>query len=441
MKLKPARRWVIGSLVVLLLLLGGGAWFAWRLLPSDEELAARVSEGFERASGIGLRVGSASWSLRPAPVVVLRELATEQPRPITVRRVVLRPRLDALWRRTIAIEAVEVEGAVLPRASVRAFRGRWKKGELSGLMAGAWSLAETPIERLQLHDITWINRRDIALAYDADLRFDPGWRPREAEIRRPGVSPTTRLRLARQGEEDRWRVEIDAGGGTWNGQAELQAPDKGPLRLSAQLEPRGVDVGELVSAFGRRQAVDGRFDGRTEVRSEGDDVGELIRHLNTRTRFVMRPATLKGFDLSKVVGAPDAARGGQTVLDELTGTLETQNTEDGILLRYIDLQARSGVLSASGSASVLNRRLNGEMAIDLVDGVVGVPLKLAGTLDNPQLSMTGGALAGAAVGTAVLPGVGTAIGARIGQQVEKLFGGEDEKKKKKPQRPAPPKAR
>src|SRR5688572_25564508 len=98
MKLTPARRWVIGSLVVLLLLLGGGAWFAWRLLPSDEELAARVSEGFERASGIGLRVGGASWSLRPAPVVVLRELATEQPRPITVRRVVLRPRLDALWR-------------------------------------------------------------------------------------------------------------------------------------------------------------------------------------------------------------------------------------------------------------------------------------------------------------------------------------------------------
>ncbi|KWT96848.1 MULTISPECIES: AsmA family protein [unclassified Variovorax] len=439
MKLTRARRWVIGSVIVLLLLLGGGAWFALRLLPSDEELAAHISDSFERASGIGLRVGGASWSLRPEPVVVLRDLATEQPRPITVRHVVLRPRLDALWRRTIAIEAVEVEGAVLPRASVRAFRGRWKKDEVSGVLAGAWTPAEIPIERLQLRDITWINRRDIALAYDAELRFDPGWRPREAEVLRPGVSPTTRLRLAREGGEDRWRVEIDAGGGTWNGQAELQAPDKGPLRLSAQLEPRGVDVGELVSAFRRNQAVEGRFDGRTEVRSEGDDVGELIRHLNTRTRFAMRPATVKGFDLSKVVGAPGAARGGQTVLDELTGTVETQNTEDGVLLRYTGLQARSGVLNASGSASVLNRRLNGEMAIDLVDGVVGVPLKLDGTLDDPQLSMTGGALAGAAVGTAVLPGVGTAIGARIGQQVEKLFGGEDEKKK--PQPPAPSRAR
>ena len=433
------RRWLIGTGVAVLLLLGGLGWFALRLLPSDEALAARVSESFERASGIGLRVGSASWSVRPTPVVVLHDLATDQPRPITVRRVVLRPRLAALLRRSIAIEAVEVEGAVLPRASVRAFRGRWQADEVPGMLAGAWTLAEIPVERVRLEDIVWINRRDIALAYDAELRFDPGWRPREAEVRRPGVSPTTRLRLAREGEEDRWRVQIDAGDGTWNGQAELRTLEKGRMRITAELEPRDVDVGVLVSAFRRHQAIEGRFDGRTEVRSEGDDVGELIRHLTTRTRFVMRPATLKGFDLSKVVGAPNAARGGRTVLDELTGTLETQNTGDGILLRYTGLQARSGLLSASGSASVLNRRLNGEMAIDLVDGVVGMPLKLAGTLDEPQVSLTGGALAGAAVGTAVLPGVGTAIGARVGQQVEKLFGGEDDKKK--PQQPAPSKAR
>ena len=92
----------------MLLLLGGLGGIAWRLLPSDEALAARVSASFERASGIGLRVGGASWSLRPVPVVVLRDLQTEQPRPITVRRVVLRPRLAALWRRTISIEAVEI---------------------------------------------------------------------------------------------------------------------------------------------------------------------------------------------------------------------------------------------------------------------------------------------------------------------------------------------
>ncbi|MDO9354948.1 MAG: hypothetical protein Q7T55_14720, partial [Solirubrobacteraceae bacterium] len=63
------------------------------------------------------------------------------------------------------------------------------------------------------------------------------------------------------------------------------------------------------------------------------------------------------------------------------------------------------------------------------------PLKVAGTLDAPELSLTGGALTGAAIGSAVLPGVGTAIGARIGQKVEKLFGGDD-----KPPRPRGPRS-
>jgi phage tail tape-measure protein len=68
--------------------------------------------------------------------------------------------------------------------------------------------------------------------------------------------------------------------------------------------------------------------------------------------------------------------------------------------------------------------------------VVGVPLKIGGTVSDPELSMTGAALTGAAIGSAVLPGVGTAIGARVGQQVEKLFGGDTEKKPPpKPRKP------
>ena len=101
------------------------------------------------------------------------------------------------------------------------------------------------------------------------------------------------------------------------------------------------------------------------------------------------------------------------------------------------------MLTASGSASIHHRAIQGEVAVDLVDGVVGVPLKISGTLDDPALSLTGGALAGAAVGTAVLPGVGTAIGARIGQQVERIFGGgakDDRKNDPKKSRPKGPRA-
>ncbi|MGO4393484.1 hypothetical protein AB4Z46_19195 [Variovorax sp. M-6] len=427
MMMRPGR-WIAGAAAAAALLLGGLVLLFLVLLPSDRELAAEVGARFERASGIGLRVGSAHWSLRPVPVVVLGELSTDQPTPITVRRIVIRPRLAPLWRRSIAIESVEVEDAVLPRASVRAFRGRWEGGAAGVPLAGGWNLAERPLERLRLRGLVWIDRRDIALAYDADVRFDARWRPREAELRRPEIMPPAVLRLEREGDQDRWRILIDVAGGTWNGRTELHVLDDGRLRLGAELAPRNVDVAALARSFGRRAAVEGKVNGQTTVDAEGADAVELLRRLHTHTRFTVAPATLTGFDLARAVRSAGISRGGHTALDSLAGTLDTQASEDGLVLRYSGLKARSGVLTASGSATVLNRRLDGEAAVDLVDGVVGVPLKLGGTLDAPELSLTGGALTGAAVGSAVLPGVGTAIGARIGQQMEKLFGGDDKKK-------------
>ncbi|MDM0075367.1 AsmA-like C-terminal region-containing protein [Variovorax sp. J2P1-59] len=426
-----ARRWIAGSLAAAALLLAGLAVLVSVLLPSDEQLAADLGGRFEKASGIGLRIGAAHWALRPSPVVVLEDLSTAQPQPITVRRIVVRPHLSALWTRRIAVDTVEIDGAVLPRTSVRAFRGRWQADDAAVVVAGAWTLAEIPVEHVRLRDVVWIDRRDIALAYDADVRFDPHWRPREGQLSRPGVTPPASLRIEREGAKDRWRTLIDVGGGTWNGNAELQELDKGRLRLTAQLEPKNVDVGALVRSFGRHSAVEGKLQGQSAVDAEGDNLTELVGALHTRTRFSIVPATLAGFDLARMVST-GSGRGGQTKLDSLTGTLDTQATEDGAILRYSGMKARSGALTASGSATVINRRLDGEVAVDIVDGVVGVPLKLGGSLDAPQLSLTGAALTGAAVGTAVLPGVGTAIGARIGQEMDKLLGNEDAKKKQKP---------
>jgi len=433
------RRWIALSAAGLaVLLVGLGIWVRGQL-PSDEQLASEFAGRFEKASGIGLLIGEAHWALRPLPVIVLEDVATEQSRPITVRRVVVRLRLASLWRRKVAIEDLEVTGAVLPRASVRAFRGRWEGGDVAMALAGGWTLAEVPVETVRLRDATWIDRRDIALAYDVDLRFDPHWRPREGEIRRPGVSTPARLRIEREGEDDRWRTFIDVGSGTWNGTTRLEEGDDGHLRLTGELEAKNVNLASFLSSFGRHSVVEGKVNGPTEVDSQGANAAELIRHLHTRTRFTIAPATLTGFDLAKAVTAPDSARGGQTRLEALTGTLDTQATDDGVMLRYSHLKAKSGVLTASGSATVLNRKLDGEAAVDIVDGVVGVPLKLGGTLDAPVLSLTGAALAGAAIGTAVLPGVGTAIGARVGQAMDQVLG-PDKPAKPPRQSPAPAKA-
>jgi hypothetical protein len=92
------------------------------------------------------------------------------------------------------------------------------------------------------------------------------------------------------------------------------------------------------------------------------------------------------------------------------------------------LEARSGLLGASGHAAISpGQQLSGRISVDLPGGLVGVPLELGGTVAAPQVTLTRGAMLGAAVGTVILPGVGTGAGAklgdRLGEGLKGLFGG------------------
>lgn len=429
----PVRRWLIGIAAVLLLGAGVLVLVVRSKLPTDDQVAAKIAEGFQQRFGVQLKIGAAHWALLPTPMLVLEDVATDQPRPITLKRVSLRLRLAPLLHRVVALDEIEVQSLVLPRASVRAFRGKGPKPQEGAnvvALPAPWTLAPVPVEQVRWRDVVWIDRRDIALAYDGEVSFDPQWRPRQARLERAGLAPPAppaRLRLDRESGQDRWRTRVDAGGGTWNGVTRLETLPGGRLRLSAELEPRQIDIESLVQAFDRRTSVAGKVSGQTTLTAEADtaqELGALMRSLHTRTTFTVQPATLTKLDVVKAVTTAGISRGGRTPLDQLTGTLDTQGTEDGVVMQYSNLKARSGVLTASGNLKMFNRKLDGEIAVDLVDGVVGVPLKIGGTMSDPELSLTGAALTGAAIGSAVLPGVGTAIGARIGQQVEKMFGGD-----------------
>ena len=101
----------------------------------------------------------------------------------------------------------------------------------------------------------------------------------------------------------------------------------------------------------------------------------------------------------------------------MTGAMNTQTTPQGIVVSFKGIKACSGKLSVSGDATLANRRIEAEFAVDLVDGTVGVLLVIYGPTGNVQLSVSKGAVAGAVVGTALLPGVGTAIGGRLGAAI------------------------
>lgn len=420
---------MVAAGVLLALLVG--AWLALvLLLPSDEELAAKASAELETRLGVPVSVGALSWRLFPVPAVVVQDMATRQPQAITIRKLTLHPSLPTLLDGRLKFDSAELDGAVLPQLSLRALD---KGPELARNNQDA-----TVLERLVFRDVTWISRRGVAVVYDGEVDFDPAWRPRQAQLRRPGVQPVTDLRLTRQGQEDRWTTQIRVGGGTADGEVEIKMRDKGRLRLEGTLKPQGVEVASAMAAFNRQSVISGEASGDTSLLADGDTVGELAQTLHTKTIFSMRSATLLRFDLDKAVKSFGKETAGQTPLDTVTGQMDTQNTPQGMVVTYSGVKATSGALTASGQARVANRHIDAEFAVDLVDGVVGVPLKVSGPFENVSVSTPAGAVAGAVVGTAVLPGIGTAIGARIGATLGKIFSPDPVPPKGAAPRPAKP---
>ena len=421
------------------LVLAGAVLAHW--LPSDEALAQRAASALSSELGVTVGVAALHWQVLPVPAVVLENVVTQQTQPVRMARLTLYPAWGALWRRRIQFDRITLDGALVPQLSLSALSMPGKSGSSasSPTAAGApWTAATLPVRRFEFRDVTWISPRDVAVVYAGEADFDEGWRPRTAQLRRPGAQVLTDLDLTRQGQQDSWLLGIHLGGGTVNGEIRLQALDNGRLRLTGKLHPRDVELASGVAAFNRRPIISGKASGETTLSAEGDQAMDLAQALHTQTSLRMQPATLLRFDLDKAIRTAGQDHAGQTRLDSVTGQLDTQNTPGGMVVRFNDIQARSGALSASGKATLANRHIEAAFAVDLVDGVVGVPLTLSGPTDAVKVSVPGAAAVGAAVGTAVLPGVGTVLGARLGAALGKLFGsGQSDKDRSAPVRRAP----
>lgn len=422
------------------------------LLPGDDELARRAEIGLGKSLGVPVTIGLLRWQLLPSPRLIVEDAATVQPQPIRIRRILLRPDIPALLVRRVLFKRIELSGATVPQLSLNGLAGS-EKEESEG---GVWRLDPAPPARVFFRDLTWVSRRGLALVYDGEIEFDPDWRPRTAELRRPDVKPITDLRLERlpaqeeqqqqaqqeklegQAGLDRWSVRLNLGGGTSEGELRLKESADGRLRLDGTLQSRGVDVASTMAAFDRPQVLAGTASGPTALWAEGDSAGALARSLHTRSRLQITDARLLKFDVDKAVKSAGTDHSGQTQLDSLALQLDTQNTASGMVLDYTGVKASSGAFTASGRARLSSsRQINAEFEVDLVEGIVGVPLLLSGPIESMAVSVPKSAIAGAAIGTAVLPGVGTAIGARLGAGVGKLFGGQPAAARPAAARPAP----
>lgn len=405
-----ARRWALAAAAFVALLVAA-CLALWATVPSDDELARRVEAEFEARLGQGLVVGAVRWRVLGVPVVEVLDARTQQVEAIQARRIAIHPQLLPLLRRQLVIERLEVDGAVVPRQALAAYRGK-AMGEGEATVA---------LRTVAFTELTYTSYSGVPVMYEGEIDFDEDRRPSRLQIRRPGVEPPVSLDAQRDGRTDdgadRYQLRVLAGGGSANGQARLATAVDGRMVLTGELAPRRVEVASLLEAFHRRSFISGLASGQTDLRAEGGTAVELFRSLRTRSVLKVERAKVLRLDLDKAIQSLGEDRAGQTPLDSLSGVVATRNTEQGMRTEFTEVKAVAGNYSANGRATLHRQQIEAQGQLDIGGGIVSVPFAAQGPTREPEIEMAWGSLAGAAVGTVILPGIGTVIGSKIGGAV------------------------
>jgi len=194
-------------------------------------------------------------------------------------------------------------------------------------------------------------------------------------------------------------------------------------RLNGSADITKLDIAPALQALKVKAALSGRLDAKGPFSAQTAKVAALTDVLNADFAFNVKDGALHGFDLASAATnlLGGGSKGGQTRFDQLSG----HAVVTGHTYHLRGLQVASGELSAKANVDIgAAKQLSGRVDVDLKRsaGIISVPLALSGSLNEPILLPTKGALAGAAIGTLLLPGVGTATGASVGDKIGKFFG-------------------
>jgi hypothetical protein len=443
--MKPVLKWMLKALLALGVLVAVGLGvLAWWLSGDGlrTQLEARASERL----GVAVTVGQLSLDVWPLPNVVITDARLATTPPLTAQTIRLRPVWGKLLAQPRALEMASLgfSGLMLPQQALDQVSQMLSKGEHSAQKRQGLSAkkalktedntdADMPVQiglmaiaqHVALDKVTWLSKAGEALTVSGDVR----------------------LSAAR----DEARVDLALGGGTLRGVLRLAktAPASQPTwQLRGELKTQGVDVLAL-PGLGTRMA--GRLEANTTLEARAAQLGDIGAALQTRTAFQVSGAVIKGIDVAKAVRTLGLSRGGETVLQQLSGQLTTRGAGAPMQLSLTELQAKSNLLRASGAVNVgaaatagAPRALSGRLDVDLTAGdskvgqvvdktvgqLVGIPLEISGTTAAPQVRPTKGAMIGGAIGSVMAPVIGTGAGAKLGDKAatklqsfkEKLFG-------------------
>jgi hypothetical protein len=414
-------KWSAFALAGLALLLIAVAMALQQWLRTDD-FRGRVEREGSAALGVPLKLGRLSVDLWPLPAVAADDVLVQTRPPLTVGRVEARPVWTALLAGRLEIATLVVRKATLPQTGLAALGLAMQKKDkrAAGRVAKAPPDASAPMvlpRRAVFDDISWIDDKGQRITVDADAHLgDDGLLDKASFKIVQGRLVGTHGKIEREG--DQWPVRVDVGGGRITGKLQLR-PGKGNTQvLQGQLNTENVEVSALTAPA---RPLTGKLKAQTTLRSEFREPGQAVDVMSTQTRFSVHDAVVQGIDLHKAVQSVGMSRGGSTRLDTLTGQVQTQ----GKAVHLTNLVATSGSLAAQGDVTISpTKALGGHVNVDVAggNGALGVPLVLGGTLDDPSVTLTRGAVLGAAVGTLIVPGAGTAAGAATGARLGEALG-------------------
>ncbi|MCV0437657.1 MAG: hypothetical protein K5880_03460 [Hydrogenophaga sp.] len=424
----------------LALLLGAAVVFALHQWTGSDGFRQRVEREASAALGVPVKLSRVDVDVWPLPAVVLEGLDIQAKPALTLARVEARPAWAALLAGRLQVATLVVREAVLPQATLVLLAARLQAPDKTAAARAPANAGDEGLDlgwlprRMVLDDVTWVGEqgRRTTVSAQSDLDED-GW-PASAQVQITGGAlsgATARLQRDADGQTA-WTLRVDVGGGTVQGPLKVALPAAGDPKarhivFEGELQTRGVEVAALTAPS---RPLTGELDAQTTLSARIDPkagASAITEALRTQTRFTVNGAVLQGLDLAAAVLSVGLQRGGITELDTLAGQVATR----GQTIVLTNLVASSGVLAATGEVTVNpERSLSGRVRVDMTRGaggqVVGVPLAVGGTLDEPSVTLTRAALLGAAIGTVIAPGVGTGAGAnlgdRLGEGLKDLFG-------------------
>ena len=414
-------RWIrFGSVLLALAVLGmAGVVFALQYWVGTVDFRGRIEREASAALGVPVRLRAVSVDIWPVPAVALDGVSIGSQPPLTLERIEARPLWAALLRGRLEVATLVVRQAVVPGLGVASItsammRKRAASAAPTAPAAPGERAAWWP-RRARFDALSWVDGNGRTTTVDAQVAIDEDGLPATASVkvlrgRVAGAAAT----LKREGAA--WLVQADIGGGKVSGRLSLQTTGLGPpSALQGSFQIANVELAALTAPS---RTLSGRLDATTTLRAPLQDLGKLRETVQTQTQFTVRNGVVHGIDLRAAVRTVGLNRGGSTPLDMLAGRLATQ----GGAMQLTQLVASAGNLSATGQVAMArDKSLGGTVEVSLAAAATGnaisVPLQVGGTLDNPSVSLSRGALIGAAIGTALLPGVGTGAGARLGDKL------------------------